>query len=156
MTELFDFDRSSSTSLEQLQDRVVVWTRNLKNLLGANKASPGFSGERSLRNNIYAWASAQSNGASDPTLIDTASYNVSAVARTTTGTYQFTVPEFTRSDSTGSSVICIPNISSHSGGPFDLDASDADTTTIQLRSYSSGSLTDLANGTFMYILVVGY
>lgn len=148
--ELRDFDRSSGLSLETLQDRIVVWTRNLKNLFKADKATQSSPGERTLRNSVHAWAKVECKGAADPILTAADSYNVSAVSRTSAGLYDFTITGYTQNLAVLVSIDDQSTVFILGGGT---------TGTTNMRAFSnntSGVATDVTDGVNLHIVAVGY
>lgn len=150
MAELRDYDRSAVTDLEALQDRIETWTRSLKRLFKTSKRLQDSPGERSLRNTVHAWAVVECKGAADPVLVERDSYNVTAVTRTSTGLYDFTIKGYSQN------IAVIPSVNDQSTECVLGGGTTGKTNMRVLCNDNATTAQDIPDGVFLNVIAVGY
>lgn len=168
------FERTAEGDFAALQDRIEIFVKQLvehqllqyklgealdgneQNILGIDTLessvdnASGGNGRLSLRNTVLAWGRFYCNGTSNPSYTEAGTYNMSAIARATTGTYNITTSGIENH-------IAVFTGLSDMSTPFILQAAASSTTNIQvLTRDTSGTLADVGTGIILNVLVVGY
>lgn len=121
-----------------------------KIIAGDDVAAQTTAGERSLRNTVHAWATADATAGPGITYVAADSYNISAVSRTGTGQYDCTITAYT------GDLAVIASLDDQST-PFILQASKISSTNIRVISRNtSGTATDIPSGVTLSVVGLGY